>query len=165
VSNEERTEQITQALVEDLYRRYGSAVERRARSILGDRDAAADAVQEVFFRVLQKYEQFRGESSPMTWLYRVTTNHCLNQLRNEKRRGELLGELPRNGKDRARRMELSPDIRSSLHALPEGVAAAGIYYYLDGMTHEEIAALLDVSRRTAGNWVEKFQKHLKKRMA
>jgi RNA polymerase sigma-70 factor (ECF subfamily) len=164
VSNEERTD-INQALVEELYRRYGSAVHRRARSILGDPDAAADAVQEVFFRVLQRYDQFRGESSPMTWLYRVTTNLCLNRLRDERRRGELLGELPRNGTVRARRMELSPDIRGALRDLPEGVAAAGVYYYLDGMTHEEIAGLLDVSRRTAGNWVEKFQKHLKKRMA
>jgi len=158
------TQEVEQQRVEELYRRYGAAVERRARAILGSRDAAADAVQEVFIRVLRAYEQFRGESSPMTWLYRVTTNHCLNQLRNEKRRGELLGELGGQQVASGRRMELTPDLRRALSGLPEGVAAAGIYYYLDGMTHEEIAGALDVSRRTAGNWVEKFHKHARRRL-
>ena len=151
---------INQALVEQLFRRYGHVVERRALALLGNRAAAADAAQEVFIKVLQRYEQFRGDAAPMTWLYRVTTNHCLNQLRNDKRRSELRAELVTEERCSGRRLELGPDLRRVLQRLPEKVAAAGVYYFLDGMTHEEIAKLLGVSRRTAGNWVERFQKRL-----
>lgn len=78
--------------IDQLYRRYGPVVLRRARAILGDEEQARDLVQEVFVQVLEKKGGFRGEASPMTWIYRITTNLCLNRLRDGLRRDELLRE-------------------------------------------------------------------------
>jgi RNA polymerase sigma factor (sigma-70 family) len=96
---------IERDTVEALYRAYGSAVERRARALLGNDAEASDAVQDVFIRVLQCYCEFRGESSPMTWLYRITTNLCLNRLRDRRRRSELHQELAGEQPPTGRRME------------------------------------------------------------
>lgn len=160
-------EQLHLSDLEALYQRYGPAVYRRALALLGREADASDAVQDVFLKVLDSFPQFRGESSPMTWIYRVTTNLCLNRLRNEKRRGELhqqmLEELP--PPRRGQRLELTPDIRALLQVLPSDVAAAGVYHYVDGMSHEEIARVLGVSRRTVGNWVARFLEMAQKRLS
>src|SRR4051794_9327512 len=82
------------AAADALYRKYGPAVLRRARAILGDEPSARDAMQEVFVRVLGSATEFRREASPMTWLYQITTRHCLNRLRDRLRRAELLTAAP-----------------------------------------------------------------------
>jgi RNA polymerase sigma-70 factor (ECF subfamily) len=146
------------AAVEEIYRRYGSLVLRRARSILGDEQAARDAMQEVFVRALRSMESFRGEASPATWLYRVTTNYCLNQIRDEARRRALLAEqgapAPRAGDPSA---ESRMTVVEVLGLVPEELREVAIYYYVDQMNQDEIAALLGVSRRTVGNRLEAFR--------
>lgn len=159
------TKEIHRSDIEVLYRRHAPAVFRRAMAILGNDAAATDAVQDVFISALSKHGTFRGESSPMTWLYRITTNLCLNRLRDERRRREL----DRRSAQQAvtisgRRIEITPDVRKLLRALPARIAQAGVYCYVDGMTHEEIAQLLGVSRRTAGNCVARFEKAARKQM-
>ncbi len=141
---------------EALYDLYGPLVLRRARAMLGDEHAARDATQEVFVRVLKSLHEFRRDASPVTWLYRTTTNLCLNLLRERSRRGEVV-ELT----DAWHAPEgLSLDERLSLGAVlarvPDHLREIAVYYYLDQMSHEEIAALLGVSRRTVGNRLVEF---------
>jgi len=56
----------SEAEVAALYRRYAPVLHARARSILGSDEAAADAVQETFARVIVHWDGFRAESSPLT---------------------------------------------------------------------------------------------------
>ena len=56
------------------------------------RTEAEEVVHEVFVKALERIESFREDASVTTWLYRLTTNHCLNRLRNENRRAELWRE-------------------------------------------------------------------------
>ena len=65
----------------ELFERYGRLVYVRCRQILGE-DEAADAVQEVFMKVVEKRSMFRGDSKPSTWLYGIASLHCLQRLRN-----------------------------------------------------------------------------------
>ncbi len=76
----------TEAEVRELYDRYGPVLLHRCTRILGDPELAQDALQETFARVIRSWESFRGESAPLTWMYRISTNYCLNQLRNTKTR-------------------------------------------------------------------------------
>lgn len=78
--------QPTDSELTALYERYAAVLHQRARGILGSDEAAWDAVQETFARVIRNWDRFRGESSPLTWMYRITTNWCLNQLRNHRSR-------------------------------------------------------------------------------
>ena len=68
-----------------LYRTYAPMVLRRARRFF-DAQEAEEVVHEVFLRAVEKAHTFRAEASPSTWLYQMTTNHCLNRLRNSQRR-------------------------------------------------------------------------------
>ena len=63
-----------------LYVRYGPIVSRRCRFLLRDAEAAEDAMQEVFVKVMRAIEQFRGEASPLGWILKIATNHCLNVI-------------------------------------------------------------------------------------
>lgn len=146
------------ATVADFYRRYGRAVFRRARVLLGNDAAAKDAVQDVFVRALRARTEFTEQASPMTWLYRVTTNHCLNLLRDQGRRRDLLAA---QGAASSEAVWPHHDERLTMARIVEEVPSelqeTAIYHYLDLMSHEEIAELMGVSRRTIGYRLEEFR--------
>jgi RNA polymerase sigma-70 factor (ECF subfamily) len=148
---------MTQAEVEALYREYGATVLRRARAILGDEPAAQDAMQEVFIRVLGKSGDFRQEASPATWLYRITTNLCLNRLRDGERRERRLRRETSFARVVEARVEDQLTIRRLLEQIPEELREIAIYYHVDHMNQDEIAAIIGVSRRTVGNRLEQFK--------
>ena len=56
----------------------------RCQYLLGDRTKAEDAMQDVFAKALGHWHEFRSESSPLTWLVRIATHHCLNVIRAER---------------------------------------------------------------------------------
>jgi len=146
------------ATPEDLYRVYGPLVLRRARAMLADEHAARDATHDVFVKVLGALADFRNEASPVTWLYRATTNHCLNVLRARLRRPEELTHA--QDEHGAAEADVSVDERLTLAAVlervPEHLREIAVYYYLDQMSHEEIARVMGVSRRTVGNRLVEF---------
>jgi RNA polymerase sigma-70 factor, ECF subfamily len=144
----------------DLYARHGAMVLRRARTLLGDEEAAWDALQEVFVRALRNRRAFRRESSPTTWLYRITTNYCFNVLRDAGRRdSKLRGLAPPALTDGDRS---PPDVRLAvseiLARLPDELCEIAVYHHVDHMSHDEIAAVMGVSRRTIGNRLKEFQR-------
>jgi RNA polymerase sigma-70 factor (ECF subfamily) len=153
---------INRAEIEDLYRRYGALVRRRARSILGDDHEAQDAMQEVFVRVIAAMAEFRGQSQPSTWLYRITTNLCLNRIRDNRRRRDRLAESAEDGNEpmtpaQPPSPEARTTLRSVLSRVEEELATVAVYYYVDDMDQAEIAAVLGVSRRTIGYRLDRFR--------
>lgn len=147
------------ASIEELYRRHGAMVLRRARRILGNEEAARDALQEVFVKVMRERESFRGEASPVTWLYKVTTNLCLNRIRDASRRRALLAERapPRDEAANGPAPEDRAAVAKLIASLPDELREIAVYYYVDEMNQDEIAEIAGVSRRTIGNRLEAFK--------
>ncbi len=140
-----------------LYEQHGDMVYRRALRMLGNCDDAREARQEVFLRVLRGADGFEQRSCLSTWLYRITTNYCLNSLRDRRRRHELLERRAPTRACETRSVLDACALRTLLaRADPQQVQAA-FYVFMDGMSHEEAAELLQVSRRTVGNLLERFQ--------
>lgn len=140
-----------------LYDRYRRSVYARAYSLLRDDEAAKDAMQEVFLRVIRGDRRVLREPSPMAWLYRVTTNLCLNRIRDEKRRRELMATQPVNDVQGAA-AEVQAMVRSILGLVPPDLQEIAVYHHVDEMTYEEIASLVGLSRRTIGNRLLALQK-------
>lgn len=135
-----------------LYRDYASLVLRRARRFVGPSEAE-EIVHEVFLKVMETAHQFRAESSPVTWLYSVTTRHCLNKIRDQGRRQELLDtraiDIPAPSVPSDADTTLF--LKELWSSLPADLALVGTYHFLDGLSHAEIAPLVGCSPRTVGN--------------
>jgi RNA polymerase sigma-70 factor (ECF subfamily) len=142
--------------IDALYREHGHHVLRRARRILGNEEDAREVVQDVFEALLAHGTSFRGESTITTWLYSSTTNGCLNRLRNAKTRARLLGATPAHEATASPDAEVAAIVRDLLGRVPASLAAIATYYYVDEMTHEEIARVLGCSRRHVGDLLERL---------
>ena len=75
-------------LFETLVKAHERAVYDLALRMLGSEQDALDAAQEAFFRAWRALGSFRGDSKFSVWLYRLTSNVCLDMLRRASRREE-----------------------------------------------------------------------------
>jgi RNA polymerase sigma-70 factor (ECF subfamily) len=141
-----------------LYRDYGPAVYRRCLRLLHNREAAQDATQEVFVRLVRNMTWLGERDDVLPWIYRVTTNHCLNVLRDSGRRGEdvLPHDVESDGRSAT---DALPDRRLAqelLHRFDASTQAVVVGVFVDGMEREEIAAALGISKRTVSRRLERF---------
>jgi len=149
---------LAMTAIETLYREYGALVRRRARALLGSEDAAEDALHDIFVKAIDHRDEFRAAAQPQTWLYRVTLNHCLNVKRDARRRRELLEEKVAPAVEQAApSAESVVDAHRLLARVSEEVSAAARCFYLGGLTQDETAAALGVSRRTVGHRLQAFR--------
>lgn len=145
----------------DLICRYERKTFHLAYRLMGNHADASDAAQEALVRVFTRLHNFRGDSAFSTWLFRVVTNTCLDELR---RRGRLRwaslddplaseeGAIPRQTVDesespseRAERQEVREAVQRAVNRLPEGYRVVVILRDLQDYSYHEIADLLKTS--------------------
>lgn len=160
---------FTDAELESLYARYAPVVYHRCRSILGNDEDARDALQETFAKVIVNAEDFRAQSSPLTWMYSISTHHCLNLLRNRKTRAR---KLEAHGDPLTAAVsapeEGGPDtalIRALLTETDEQTRAILIHTWFDDCTREETARLVGLSVPTVRKRLQSFLDHARGRLA
>jgi RNA polymerase sigma-70 factor (ECF subfamily) len=142
-----------------LYKTYGPTIYIRCRSMLSDEAEAHDATQETFLRVYRHLDEVPGQQEALYWIYRVATNYCLNELRNRKNRPAVLltptDDVP-SAHDLERRI-VSRDLASRLIAAAHPkVKPVAWLYHIDGLEQEEVAKVLNLSRRTVINRLAAF---------
>jgi RNA polymerase sigma-70 factor, ECF subfamily len=140
-----------------IYVRYSKSVYRRALRLLGDKEAAQDVTQEVFLRVMHSGVSVPAEPTPMAWLYRVTTNICLNRLRDRNRQEALLATKYAVNDVVSAIGETRTMVSQVLERVPEELQEVAIYFFVDELSYDEIAPLLGVSRRTVSNRLSAFR--------
>jgi RNA polymerase sigma-70 factor (ECF subfamily) len=84
---------------ERLVRVYDQSVLRLAMNLLRSPEDARDVYQEAFLRVYRNLDKFRFDCSFHTWLYRIVTNLCLDQMRKRKVRREESSVMVTSGSD------------------------------------------------------------------
>ena len=140
------------------YRAYGPALVRKAERILRSREDATDVVHALFVDLLPKWNR----DVDLPYLYRAITNRCLNVVRDRGTRARL---LEREGAAAAPvgRVRLEDEvvgvglIAALAERLDEGHMQVLVCRFVDDMTQEEIAAHLDLSRKTIGKRLDRIR--------
>jgi RNA polymerase sigma-70 factor (ECF subfamily) len=136
----------SRATLRELYTQYGGTVYGRCQYLLGDRTKAEDAMQDVFAKALGHWHEFRNESSPLTWLVRIATHHCLNVLRAERapwhKRFERETRARGEGHGGPQLLEDREAAQKLLAKLDLETQQAVIHYFVDEMTLDEVAAAI-----------------------
>jgi RNA polymerase sigma-70 factor (ECF subfamily) len=135
-----------------LYRAHSAVVRARCRRLLRNDQAADDATQETFVRVLRHVAVAPADDEARAWLCRIATNICLNEIRNARTAARLSEHSsmmeavgPSSSEERIASRDLASRVLSNL---PDGVRAISVLCHVDGMHQQEVACELGMSRRT-----------------
>ena len=135
-----------------LYEKYREKVFASAYRILGEENAAADLVQEVFVKIHGELRRFKFESKFSTWLFRVAVNHALNRASETARHARIEERLAREGRggpgDPGDVRPLDERVQRAIQALSPKLRAIVGLRYLEGLSYEEIAEVLELSMGT-----------------
>ncbi|MEJ8649334.1 RNA polymerase sigma factor SigM [Streptomyces sp. MS1.AVA.3] len=142
----------------EIVRRHRDRLWAVALRTLGDREEAADAVQDALVSAYRAAHTFRGQSAVTTWLHRITVNACLDRARKaasrrtspvaETERLEQLLEPEESAAAPAERQDLHRELLSALRTLPEEQRAALVLVDMQGYPVAEAAAILDIPTGT-----------------
>ena len=137
---------------EELLDAYQQRVFQLAQRMVIDADDAADITQEVFIKVWQKRDQFKGDSAIFTWIYRIATNHCLEFLRKKKKRVFLrLTDYEDVLKQRLESPqyfdgdEYQRILHQAILTLPEKQRVVFQLKYFEELKYEDISKVVDTS--------------------
>ncbi len=165
---------------EELVQRYQQRVYALAYRYMGNEDDAYDMSQDAFIKAYRALDKFKGNSSFGTWIYRITTNVCLDELRRRKRRiaplsideplinssgDEVDKELadPGAGVDILyEQKELGQQIQMHLDRLKPDHRIAIVLRDVMDLSYEEIAEVLNCSLGTVKSRINRARNNLKK---
>ena len=163
---------------ETLYRAHAGRVFALCVRMSGSRQRATELTQDVFVHVWQRLGSWRGESALSSWIYRVTVNLVLSNVRGEQRRQkhEMTDEFafdeqrPTDADVRrtthadARRTTYSPedriDLERAIAALPAGARTVFVLHDIEGYQHNEIAKLTGTAEGTCRAQLHRARKLL-----
>ena len=158
-----------------LLERYEKPVYHQALRMVDHSEDAADLTQEVFLKVWQGLPGFQGDSAFSTWLYRLTSNACIDFLRREKRRRGTLSlddqelDLSAQLSDPAPAPQQALEQRELQRTLEAGLAQLSdehrqvlVLRELNGLSYEEIAQALGLSPGTVKSRIARARLSLAK---
>lgn len=151
--------------VTELYRRFGPVVYRRCLRLLGHKEDAQDATQQVFIKLLASQRRFEPLDEALPWMVSVASNHCLNALRDSKRRGAHLEGLTLRDEagpapaDALEQRQLAQQVLDRADPLSRDIAT-GVLVAEHGQ--EDVAKQHGVSDKTVQRRLQKFLANARK---
>lgn len=159
---------------EELVLRYEKTVYNLALRMVGDRDDAFDMTQEAFIKAYGSLSSFRGDSKFSVWIYRITTNVCLDFLRSKSRKQQV--SLTVSDDDEDAQLDI-PDpssapeqqlmqkmsmqsVEEGLKTLPDKQRQILVMRELGGMSYAEIGAALSLEEGTVKSRIFRARKRL-----
>lgn len=148
-----------------------------ALRMVNHREDAADLAQEAFLKAWQGLPAFQGDSAFSTWLYRLTTNVCIDFLRRQKRRQDIEpvvslddeevswvqpADHSQDPQHRLEREEISRSVARGLEQLPEHQRVILVMRELSGLSYQEIADKLNLDLGTVKSRIARARLALRK---
>ena len=166
---------------EALLDQFQDLVFNKCLSFVPNKEDAEDIAQEVFVEVFNSIGRFKGDAKLSTWIYRITTNKCLEHIRkkNAKKRfafmQTLLGnELPLDKSNYftefnhpgilLENRERSEILFKAINELPESQRVVFTLHKIDGMSYKEISAITKKSLSSVESLMFRAKKNLQQRL-
>jgi RNA polymerase sigma-70 factor (ECF subfamily) len=133
-----------------LVRRHQGRLWAVALRTLGDREEAADALQDALVSAFKGARSYRGDAAVTTWLHRIVVNSCIDRTRRRAVRPSvpLEGHEPQQRGDDHAATEARLDVRAALARLPAPQRLAVVLVDIEDLPVAEVAKLLDVAEGT-----------------
>ena len=164
----ERLQERDERAFSVLVRMQGDAIYRLAFRMLGSKEEAEDAAQEVFVRVFKSIEQFRGDCPLSSWTYRICLNICRNRFQHQSRRkqkshvsweGALMDEQGTSNADGNILRPARPDelmqakqmeerLQKALTMLDADFRSVLVFFDLEGLNYLQISEVLSIPEGT-----------------
>jgi len=170
----------------EIYDAFQPKIHRYLKHLVGE-DEAEDLTQEVFVKVSQALENFRGDSKLSTWLYRIATNAARDRLRSPsfqrivqeglsnvatenvdteiEDRNAWTGEKVPLAEQQVFRKEMNECIRGYIAKLAENYRTILVLSEFEGLRNEEIAEIVGASLDTVKIRLHRARKRLKEELA
>jgi RNA polymerase sigma-70 factor (ECF subfamily) len=158
---------------------YQDRVYNQAFRMLGSREDAEDAAQDVFMRVYKSLDRFRGESKLSSWIFRITVNVCISRLRKKQRspagaawteeeeglspESLAVDETP-GPEEKLEAKQTAEFVRAQLRSLPPKWAMAISLYHFDDLSYDEIAEVMNIPRTTAATYILRGRRKLAEKL-
>jgi len=165
---------------EILVNRHQISVLNLIYRFIGDRTQAKDLAQEVFLRVWQSAKSYEPKAKFTTWIYRVTTNLCLNELKSARRRKwfsfhrsdednentieETFSDGSPTAEDLLLARERSRQITDALQSLPDNQRMALILKRYGDLSYHEIAQVLGCSVSAVESLLVRAKRNLQEKL-
>ena len=165
-----------------LFRRYSKPLHNFVCRFVGNPSVAEELVQEIFFKIYRAANNYQPRGRFSTFLYRVATNHCLNEVRRAdyKNRFESIEqaadpantgsrlELPDHQRPSAEKLlygqRLAIKIQDVLNELPDNQRAALLLHRMEGLSYQEIAETLELTVGAVKSLIHRAKKTLEKQL-
>jgi RNA polymerase sigma-70 factor (ECF subfamily) len=156
-----------------FYEQYKIQMFKLCRMYIKDRHSAEDALQEGFVKIFKSIDTFDVEKGELEkWMRKIFTNTCLSHLRKSKRIISQTVELNtvinvlNQSFDESKFVNLSlKQIHNLLHQLPDGYRSIFIMYFVEGLSHTEIAEHLGITENTSKSQLFKSKKKVQQLIA
>jgi len=151
---------------ERLYAMHGARMKNLAQNLLGNGSDAEDAVQDTFLKVQRSIASFRGQSSFVTWTFRILINTCYDARRSRMRKKEVTND---DSEETPRMEPHSPGAHPSLRMALERALAeltqhqrdVFLLYEVEGFRHAEIAGMLAITETASKNTLFQAKRNLR----
>lgn len=148
----------------ELVKRHKDYVYNLAYRLTNNPSDAEDLSQEIFIRLMDKIESFKGDAKFSTWLYRLATNQCLDWLRRRKPQEKSIDDVElKSDEDIPALIETKEqldDIKEALAILPNDFRIVVVLRDVEGLSYDEISEHLNISIGTVKSRISRGRSQL-----
>ena len=169
-------------MLEQFINEYGDKAYHFAYKLCGDQEDAKELVQEAFFRVMKKWDQFDKSQPLENWFFTVLRHLYMDNLKNHERKNRVSLDMPIGGEgtltiadalpdkgeeallEQVERQEIQAQVRKAVESLCPEYRAILTLSDLQGMRYEDIAKVLDCAPGTVKSRISRARAALKAKM-
>jgi len=161
----------------ELFERHGGHVLGYAQKYVSSREKAEDITQDVWMKVIRLAPSYNGEGHFVAWIYTITRNMCLNELRGERRL--VVSDTIVDDAESAQAIELPPaqtledeilskenwaELKGCIDSLPETQRVALLMYAVEDLSYDDIARELETTVGAVKSLIFRARGHIAKQV-